>query len=200
MADQTWVNLLNPDNAASSGAGTALTTATTAAISPQAASNIDFAVVNAGGQYLGWKPSRLIRVTARGFITTTATGTTATWLLRANKQNGGTFVTLATTAGVATPAAANTGLPWKLEALIRCTAVAASGNTVSTQGELTIMPIAAQTILTASAEVSVGMPNASGETLAAVDTSVYQGIQLAATLAGANATIQCTQWLVEMCN
>lgn len=200
MASQSWVSLLNPNNPASSGAGTLLNTATTAALSPQAAANLDYALVGAGGQPGGWYPGLLVRILARGFITTTATGTTATWLLRANKQNSGTFVTLATTAGVSTPASANTGLQWKLEAMLRCTAVAASGNTVSTQGELTINPIAAQTILTASAETTVSMPNASGETAAAVDTSVFQGIQLAGTLAGANASIQCTQWLVEALN
>jgi hypothetical protein len=74
---------------------------------------------------------------------------------------------------------------------------------VSTQGELTLMnsgaavpanPIA----LTGTAAVGpLSMPNASGETAAAVDTTVFQGIQLAGTLAGANATVQCTSWAVE---
>jgi len=40
-------------------------------------------------------------------------------------------------------------------------------------------------------------PNASGETAAAVDTTQIQGLSLRGTLAGANATIVCTQWLAE---
>lgn len=198
MAGQSWVSLLNAASPHASGAGAALSTATTATLSPTGGGGADVAQVNPDGLPLGWYVGLVLRITARGFITTTATGTTATFLLAARVGNtGSTYVTLATTAGVATPAAANTGLPFKLEALVRCTAVASSGNTVSTQGEITISPIAAQTILTASAEVSLGMPNASGETAAAVDTTQLQGISLRGTLAGANATIQLTQWLVE---
>ena len=43
----------------------------------------------------------------------------------------------------------------------------------------------------------LGLPNASGETAAAVDTTSIQGVSLRGTLAGANATIQLTQWFVE---
>lgn len=201
MANQQWVSLLNPASTLASGAGTALSTATTAVLSPQASvANQDVAVVQAANQPLGWYVGLLIRITARGFITTTATGTTVTYSLRANKTNNTAVASntvLATSAGISTPAAANTGIPWKIEALIRCTAIASSGNTVSTQGEIWVGAIAAQTILTGTADVTLGLPNASGETAAAVDTTVFQGIQCAGTLAGANATVQLTQWLVE---
>jgi len=198
MASQNWITLINPANPQGTGAGAALNTATTATLSPVTGSGADVAQVNAEGQYQGWAPGSLIRVTARGFITTTATGTTVTFLLASRVGNtGSTYVTLATTAGISTPAAANTGIPWKCEALIRCTAVSTSGNTVSTEGEMLIGAIAAQTILTATAGVNVAMPNASGETAAAVDTTQVQGISMRATLAGANATVQLTQWLVE---
>ena len=203
MAGQNWVSLLNPDSPRSSGAGTALSTAATATISPVGgtAAFADVAQVNPEGQYLGWKPGLVIRVTARGFVTTTATSTTATFLLAARVGNtGSTYVTLATSAGIATSTTVLTGAQIRLEALIRCTACATSGNTVSTQGEMSITTTAAQTIGTATAQVVVGLPNASGETAAAVDTTQIQGISMRATLAGANATIQLTEWLVEALN
>jgi len=198
MSSQNWVSLLNPRSPHGSGAGAALTTATTATLSPVTGPGADVAQVNQEGQFQGWDVGLLIRVTARGFITTTATGTTFTPLLAARIGNSGsTYVTLATGPGISTPAAANTGLQWKLEALLRCTACANSGNTVSSQGEFEVLPIAAQTILTASAVTKVGLPNASGETAAAVDTTTVQGLSMRGTLAGANATVQLTQWLVE---
>jgi hypothetical protein len=198
MSSQNWVSLLSPPTPQASGAGAALSTAATATLSPVTGSAADVAQVNPEGQYQGWYVGLLIRVLARGFITTTATGTTFTPLLAARVGNAGsTYVTLATGPGISTPAAANTGIQWKLEALIRCTSVATSGNTVSAQGEIEFKPLAAQTILTASAETTVGLPNASGETAAAVDTTQLQGISMRGTLAGANATVQLTQWLVE---
>jgi len=204
MAYQQWCGLLNGGNPATTGAGAVLNTAATAAISPQASvANQDVAVVAAAGQPLGWYPGLLLRVEARGFLTTTTISTTATIFLRANKTNSGTFVTLATPVGITTGTTAITGIQWEVNALIRCTAIASSGNTVSTQGKLTMgnsgaavpaNPIA----LTGTSGIGpLFMPNASGETAAAVDTTVFQGIQLAGTLAGANATIQLTQWIVE---
>lgn len=198
MASQNWVALVNPNSPLASGAGAALSTATTATLSPVTGSAADVAQVNPTGQYLGWVPGGLIRITARGFITTTATATTFTPLIAARVGNAGTsYVTLVTGPAISTPAAANTGIQWKLETLSRCTAVATSGSTVSTQGEITFGALAAQTILTATAQLWVGLPNASGETAAAVDTTQLQGISMRGTLAGANATVQLTQWLVE---
>lgn len=198
MASQNWVSLLSPNTPQGSGAGTALATATTATLSPVTGSTADVAQANAEGQYQGWYPGMLIRFTARGFITTTATGTTFTPFLAARVGNAGsTYVTLATTAGIATPASAQTGIQWKFEGLARCVAVATSGTTIQTQGEISFGALVAQTILTATAQVWVGMPNASGETAAAVDTTQLQGLSLRGTLAAANATVQLTQWLVE---
>jgi hypothetical protein len=201
VASQNWVSLLNPDSAQASGAGAALSTATTATLSPVTGGTADVAQVNPAGQYLGWKAGLLIRVTARGYITTTATSTTATWLLAARVGNtGSTYVTLATSAGITTGTGALTGLQWKLEGTVRCTGIATSGNTVSTQGELSIGASAAQTIGTATPQIWVGLPNVSGETAAAVDTTQLQGLSLRGTLAAANATVQLTQWLVEALN
>ena len=208
MASQSWVSLLNPGSPYASGAGAVLNTAVTATISPVTglATTADVAVVGASGQPLGWYPGLLIRVTARGFLTTTATSTTATLFLAANKGNTGTFVTLATAPGITTSTTVLTGLQWKLEALIRCTAVAVSGNTVSTQGELGLLGVSTApaaepnpVVLTGAQSLAstIPLPLASGETAAAVDTTQLQGICMRGTLAGANATVQLTQWLVE---
>lgn len=211
MASQAWVSLLN-DGIASSGPGATYTeAASTAALSPQtsASSNADYAVVGAGYQPGGWYPGLLIRVTARGWKTFSTTTGTLTISLRANKANAvaaASNTVLATTPGLTTGTTALTGIQWKLEALLRCTAIAATGNTVSAQGEfgfqgVTTAPLqmANPFVMTAIASESfaVPMPLASGETAAAVDTTVFQGIQLCATGTAASGTIACTQWLVE---
>jgi hypothetical protein len=201
MSNQNWVSLLIPGTPQASGAGAALSTATTATLSATTGSGADVAQVNQEGQYQGWYIGMLVRWTARGYITTTATSTTFTPLLAARVGNtGSTYVTLVTASAITTPAAANTGIQWKLEALSRCTNVATSGATVSTQGEFSVGALAAQTILTATAQIWVAMPNASGETAASVDTTQLQGLSMRGTLAAANATVQLTQWLVEALN
>lgn len=210
MASQSWVSLLN-GGLTSSGPGTTWTEAasTTAVISPQTSvANQDFAAAQAGGQPLGWYVGWLIRVTARGWITTNTTTGTLTVSLRANKNNAtapASNTVLATCVGITTGTTAITGIQYELHALIRCTAVASSGNTVSTEGTLFLgnsgagvpaNPIA----LTASAGMTLPMPNISGENAAAVDTTQLQGIQLCATGTAASGTIACTQWLVEALN
>lgn len=200
MAYQVWESLLPQVNQPVwSGAGTALSTATTATISPMPLG----ADINVPLNGPDWAEGKLIKVTARGFLTTTATSTTATWLLGTNVGNAGsTYITLATTAGLATGTTVLTGLQWKLEGLIRCTNVATSGNTLATQGELVLQTnVTAPTLVTPPVNrIGLPMPSASGETNAAVNTVQTQGIALRATLAGANATIQCTQWLLETMN
>lgn len=201
MASQSWVSLLNPASPQASGAGTALNTAATATISPVTGLGSDVAQLQPGGQPYGWYPGLLVRVTAQGYITTTGTSTTATFLLTSRAGNSGsTYVTLATTAGIATGTGSLTGVQWDLTAVIRCTSVATSGNTVSTQGQLTVTNNATAPSIGATTNgvlLMAGLPSASGETAAAVDTTQLQGIALRATLAGANATVQLTQWLAE---
>jgi hypothetical protein len=201
MANQQWVSLLTPSTPQAAGAGTALTTATTATVSPVRGDGGDVAQVNAEGQYLGWYTGMIVRLTARGFITTTATSTTATFLVASRVGNtGSTYVTLATSAGLATGTGAVTGIQWKLEGLVRCTAVATSGSTLSTQCDMHFYNPAAQTIGTTAWGIDLCLPNASGETAATVDTTQMQGLSMRATLAGANATIQLTQWIAETLN
>ena len=208
MASQNWVSLLNPAAPRGSGAGTGVSTATTATISPATAGGADVAQVNPEGLPQGWYPGLLIRVTARFFLTTTSSSTTFTPLLAARVGNSGsTYVTLATANGITTGTTVLTGIQGKLEALIRCTGIASSGNTVSTQGELGLLGLLASgaalaanpQALTTGASIGAAfpLPAASGEQAAAVDTTQLQGLSMRATLAGANATIQLTQWLVE---
>lgn len=177
--------------------GTALSTATTATISPlPAGTDKNFPI--AGGT---WYPGMTIRVWAAGFITTTTTSTTLTVALATNVNLGSTYVTLATTAGITTGTTAATGLPWWLSGTITCTAIGSSGNTMSTQARLFVQSTAAQPALSGLGNVlHYGMPAASGAAAAAVDTTQVQGIALRGTLAGANATIQCTQWDLESWN
>lgn len=193
MPFQGWAQLLNSGAPWQTTQGTALSTATTATISPQATSAKDYAVATT---YL--YPGAVLRVTARGFLTTTTTSTTATIFLTA----GATPTTLATPVGITTGTTAITGIQWLWESISRVTAIASSGNTISTQGELKLgnsgagvpaNPIA----LTVTPGMTLPAPNVSGETAAAVDTTTAMALMLRGTLAGANATIQCTQFLIE---
>lgn len=201
MSNQTWVSVLNPSSVQASGAGTALNSATTATISPVTGLGSDVAQVQPAALPYGWYAGVKIRVTAQGFITTTGTSTTWTMLLASRVGNtGSTYVTLATTAGIATGTGSLTGLQWTVTAIIRCTAVATSGNTISTQGSLELVNNATAPSIGATTngvQLTAGLPAASGETAAAVDTTQLQGLSLRATLAGANATVQCTQWILE---
>lgn len=204
MASQSWVSLVN---AGSVGPGTAVTTATTATLSPcqAGALSADVAVINAGGQPLGWYPGMLLRVTAQGILTTTTTSGTVTFFLAHNKANAGsTYTTLVTAAGITTGTTALTGINWTLEALVQCTAVASSGNTLSTQGKLSLGNTGAAlpanpTALSASPPPGfyLPLPNSAGPTAAAADTTGLAGVGLRVTQATSACTIQCTQWLVE---
>jgi hypothetical protein len=197
VASQNWVSLLQPPQNVWSGAGTALSTAATATISPLPTPNTaDYnAFIPAGSLMVG----TLIRVTARGFLTTTGTSTTATVFLGSNIGNTGTtYVTLATAAGLTTGTTVLTGLQWTLRALIRCTLVATAG-TLATQGELILgTNVTAPTLVTPPVNsIMLPMPSASGETAATVDTTQTQGIALRCTQATSTCTVRVTQWMVE---
>jgi hypothetical protein len=200
VASQNWVSLLQPPQNVWSGLGTSYSGTAPATISPVPTPNTaDYNVfVPAGGLAVG----SLIRVTARGFLTTTGTSTTTTWFLGSNIGNTGTtYVTLATTASLTTGTTVLTGLQWDLRAIIRCTLVATAG-TLATQGELRLATnVTTPTLVTPPVnEIKLPMPTASGETAATVDTTQTQGIALRASMVAANCTIRCTQWMVEQLN
>jgi len=174
-------------------AGTALSTATTATISPQTTGPKDFSI---GTQYLYWGAG--LHILATGILTTTATSTTATIFAAA----GATPTTLCAPNGLTTGTTVVTGIQWQWESWHTITNIASSGNTISSWGKLTLFnsgaalpanPIA----LTVTPGMALAAPNSAGDTLAAVDTTVAMPIVLRGTLAGANATIQCNRFLVE---
>lgn len=193
MPYQGWTQLLNSDAPWQTTVGTALSTATTATVSPQAPTAKDFSVATS---YL--YPGAVLRLTAQGLLTTTGTTTTATIFAAA----GATPTTLATPVGITTGATIITGIQWWMLLYCRIVAVASTGNTIQSQGALTMgnsgaavpaNPIA----LTATPGMRLPMPNASGETAAAIDTTIAMPMMIRGTLAGANATIQCTQFFIE---
>ena len=192
MPQNTYESIINFGAPWQTTAGTALTTATTATISPQTTGNDDFPI-----PLNYFYNSSVIKVTARGYITTTTTSTTATFLLAANQ--GGTYTTLATTAAVTTGTTAYTGLQWRLKATVKCTNVGSSGS-LYTQGELLIRVNTTAPAIGTANTVMVPLPDNTGDNQATVNTLLSTAIVLRATLAGANATIRCNNMLLEAVN
>lgn len=198
MARQDWVSLFpQMDSDVWSGAGTVLNTLTTATISPQPLG----AGIDAPVQATDWLDGRLIRVEARGFLTTTAVTCTATFSFASNLNNAGTYVTLATAAGLVTGTTVITGLQWYAHALIRCTDASVAGS-VKTQGAVFMSTnLTAPTLVTPPVNmIKLPMPSASGETTATVNCLALQGIAMRCQLSAATATVQLTQWCAEMLN
>jgi hypothetical protein len=202
MASQAWVSLLSAEAPVAGAAYTI--SATPATLSPALGSGADSAQVNQPGQFLGWRANMIIRVTARGWITTTTVTSTLAFSLAARVGNtGATYIPLTGAHAVLnTGTTAITGVPIKLEGGIRCTGIASSGNTVASQAEAYVSPTpaTAQTVNTASLGVNLYLPSASGETLAAIDTTQVQGISLRCVGSAAGGTVQLTQWIVEALN
>jgi hypothetical protein len=205
MAGQQWVSLVNAASSRATGPGTTLaTSASTATISPCQAGALtaDVATVNPDGQPLGWYAGLLIRVTARGYLSTAGTTSNLTWALAANKGNSsgwyGTNLAATTTLALGTGSVA--GIQWRLSAFIRCMAISQTAGAIATQGEVwfpNAVPGAPVALTTANAMI-LPMPNITGETsYASVDTSQITGIGLRATLSAAFGTVACTQWVVE---
>jgi hypothetical protein len=197
-----YVSLLSPESPVAGAAYTI--SATPATLSPALGSGADAAQVNQPGQYLGWRANLFIRITARGWITTTTTTSTLAFSLAARVGNtGATYIALTGAHAVFnTGATAITGVPIKIEGGIRCTGIATAGNTLASQAEIYVSPTpaTAQTVNTASAGINLYLPSASGETLAAIDTTQVQGISLRCVGSAAGGTVQLTQWLVEAMN
>lgn len=198
---QGWTGLVN-DSVQGTGAGAVLNTATTATLSPTAG-GADVAQIPPAWQPNGWDQGLVLFVIAQGLLNTTTTSTTFTPLLAARVGNtGATYVTLASAGAIATGTTAF-NLQWTLWALIRCTNVAASGNTIATQGVFEITNNA--TVPTIGAVTNgvllrAPLPQSAGENAVAVDVTQLQGISLRGILAGANATVQLTQWAVLQVN
>jgi len=190
-----WGQLLNWGGPwQSSAAGTALTTAVTATISPQATGPKDFSIPTS---YL--YQNATLRVTANGILTTTATSTTATIFLGA----GSAPTNILTAPGITTGTTVITGIPWWWTSWHTIINVATSGNVINSWGWLELgnsgaALIANPVALTATPGMTLPCPPSGGQTTGSgPDTTVALPIMLRGTLAGANATIQCQNFLVE---
>jgi len=184
MPKQTWSGLLNDGAPWQTTQGTVLSTAATATISPQAATTQDWQMP---GQL--WYPGAVLEVLARGIYTMGSTATNFTFTLLAGAT------TLATT-GAFAATVTQTNQPWKLEALIRCIGYGSSGNTLETQGEVTL------SVAATPFTVRFPLPLTNGPTVAAVDTTIAKIMPLQATLSQVTGspTIKCTQYLLKAIN
>lgn len=194
MALYGYQQLLNRGAPWQTAAGTSLSTAITATISTQTTGGKDFQI-QVPQMYTGMT----FRVTAFGFLTTTATSTTATIFIAA----GATPTTLCTPNGITTGTTVLTGIPWEWTSYHTITAIASSGNTINSWGKLILGNQAAALAANPSALTAVGgtgplfAPNSNGVTAAAIDTTSAMSVMMRGTLAGANATVSCQQMLIE---
>jgi hypothetical protein len=184
MPKQTWSGLLNDGNPWQTTQGGVLSTAATATISPQAPTTQDWQMP---GQL--WYPGAVLEFLARGIYTMGSTATNFTFTMLAGAT------TLATTGAFAAPVTQTTQ-PWKLEGLIRCIAYGSTGNTLETQGELTLSVVATPFVQ------RFPLPLINGPTAAAVDLTVAKIMPLQATLSQVTGspTIKCTQYLLKAIN
>lgn len=183
MPYQSWEALLNWGAPWQTTAGTTLNTATTATISPQAAGSKDFTL-----PANWWYPGAVIRVVARGVLSSGGVGSNLTVLLAA----GAAPVTLSTSPAIALGTGSVTNMPWRLTASIQCLAVGSSGNTLTTQGELVFETSVTPAFGTANTTMAA-LPS----TAAALDTTVAMALNLRATLSSANGAITCQQFFLE---
>jgi hypothetical protein len=194
MPSQGWAQLLNSGPPWQTTVGTALSTVTRATISPQAPTTKDFAVATS---YL--YPGAVFRLTAQGFITTTATSSVFTIFVAA----GVTPTTLCTPVGITTGTTVITGLQWELRVISRVTAIGSTGNTISSQGYLELgntgaaVPANPIALTAAATGMKLPMPNISGETAAAIDTTSAMAVMVRGTSTVAGPSMQCTQFLIE---
>jgi hypothetical protein len=184
MSGQGWLSLLNDQYQI--GAGTTLSTATTATISAQNATSKDYGV-----SPYEWRLNKVLRIIAEGILSSGGTASNLTVLLAA----GATPTTLSTTPAIALGTGSVLNVPWRIDAHIRCLAVASSGNTLETKGTFIFADSAAPAFATAST-VMADLPL----TNAAVDLTTTMAIMLRATLSAAFGAITCQRFEVYSVN
>jgi hypothetical protein len=182
MPSQYWESLLNTGAPWQTTAGTALSTATTSTISPQAAGTKDFTLPTPW-----WEVGKVVEVQARGILSSGGTTSNLTVLLAA----GSGPTTLSTTAAIALGTGSVSNMPWRLRAIIRCIAYGSSGNTLETGGEFMWETSATPAFGTANTGIA---PLA--DTSAALDTTSAMPVMLRATLSAAFGSITCQQFLL----
>ena len=191
MAQQSWINLLNAGAPWQTAQGTALSTAATATISPQAPTTQDF-VLPGQPNGLQWYVGMQLRLKARGNATTGGT-TNSTTVFPAIGVSGTLGTPLCTTAAVVMGATTLTSLTWTLEADITCTALGSTGNTLVADGLMTISDTAVPALVTANS-VTIPLPWAA---FAFNTYTAATAIGLRATMTAAFGSIQCNKFTVE---
>src|SRR5258708_6059148 len=141
MAQQSWVNLLNAGSPWQTAQGTSLTTAATATVSPQAPTTQDF-VLPGQPNGLQWYVGMQLRLRARGNMSSGGTTTSLT-VFPAIGVSGTLGTALCTTPAIVLGATTLTTLVWTLESDITCTALGSTGNTLISDGMLTMSDTAA---------------------------------------------------------
>jgi hypothetical protein len=189
MAQQDWVNLVNWGDPWQVSQGTALATATTATISPQAAGNQDFVLPTQPNGIQFYKGLKY-KVEASGTINSGGTASNLTVLLACG-VSGTLATTLATTAAIALGTGSLTGLEWYLLATIKCIAIGSTGNTLTAEGQMHIQ--------TSTAGLAIGTANDTVAPLPFTNTAfnVYTAataLGLRATLSAAFGQIQCNSF------
>ncbi len=193
MAQQSWVNLLNAGSPWQTAQGTSLTTAATATVSPQAPTTQDF-VLPGQPNGLQWYVGMQLRLRARGNMSSGGTTTSLT-VFPAIGVSGTLGTALCTTPAIVLGATTLTTLVWTLESDITCTALGSTGNTLISDGMLTMSDTAANagTLITANT-VAVGLPFLAS----AFNTyTAATAIGLRATLTAAFGNFQCNRFTVE---
>ena len=193
MAQQSWVNLLNAGSPWQTAQGATLSTAATATISPQAPTNQDF-VLPGQPNGLQWYTGMQLRLRARGVLTTGGTTTSLT-LFPAIGVSGTLATTLCTTPAVVLGATTLTALAWYMDADITCTALGSTGNTLISDGILSMSDTTANggALVTANT-CTVALPFA---TTAFNTYTAATAIGLRATLSAAFGSIICNRFTVE---
>lgn len=194
MAQLVYVSLANPGAPWQTVSGAILSTAATATLSPEGAGG-----VGDDPQIFSFYQGQVIRVTARGVYTSSATANNATFALYASASAvalaSGT--SLATTGALPLTTTALTGSKWKLEAFIQVRAYAQGTGTatVYTDGDVELQTA---TPTAGVANVTIWpMPSISGPFAASLDTTITHTIGLVGTLSSTNDSITCTQFLLE---
>jgi hypothetical protein len=177
MAQQTWTNLLNWGVPWQTSVGTAVATAATATISPQAAGSQDFVLPtqSTGTQFY---EDMTLKLEANLNISSGSTASNLT-LLIACGASGTLGTTLCTTSAMALGTGSLAGLEATLSATIRCIGVGSSGNTLSTEGLITVQ--------TSTAALAIGTTNVTVMPLPL--TSVAYNTYTAATALGIRGTL-----------
>jgi hypothetical protein len=201
MAGWAYANLLNSGAPWQTTQGTALSTAATATISPQATGPQDFVLP---GQVLGgglqWYQGMSLMIEAHGVISSGGTTSNLTVFLAAG-VSATLGTTLSTTAAIALGAGSLSSLNWHLWAQVDVVGLRTDANPfLATEGSLVIgMTSAAPAIGTANGLV-VGLPftNVNGSTLSPYTTQTAIGLR--ATLSAAFGSIQCNRFKVFQLN